>query len=106
VKVLVRRAYPLSVKVESFIGMDEALAPGDTKLQIQGDTLLDLLLALNEKYSATLEAQLVNPHTERVVNYDVFINGRHFENRPHDSSNVKLGGGDEITVSLPEIWGG
>jgi hypothetical protein len=105
-RVLVREAYPLSVTIESFVNMGKALAPGETELEMHGDTLLDLLLTLNEKYSFTLGAQLVDPQTGRVVNYDVFVNGRYFENSPNATSNIKLKGGDEVTISLAAIWGG
>ena len=77
---------------------------GVTEMEIQGDTLLALLLALNEKYSSIM-GKFVNPETERVVNYDVFINRNYYE-CALNGVHVELKEGDDIDVHLPMIGGG
>jgi molybdopterin converting factor small subunit len=103
-RITVRIANPLSIKVESPSNLGGATESGVTEMEISGETLLDLLLALNEKYSSII-GRFVDPETKRVVNHDVFINRNYYECAA-TGVHVVLKEGDEVDVHLPMIGGG
>ena len=95
---------PLSIRVEPLHHIGEAIKSGETKLEIEGDNLLNLLLRLNDKYSSLL-GQLVDCENKKVVNYDVFINKQYYECFP-EGIYTELKEGDEIEIMIPVIGGG
>ena len=103
-KVAVRIANPLSIRVEPFLSTSEVIEPGETELEVQGDTLWDLLIKLNDRYDYIM-ARFIDPQTKTVVNYDVFVNERYYESLPGGIS-TKLKGGDKVEITIPVLGGG
>lgn len=80
---------------------------GNIKLDIQGDTLRDLLVELTNQYKrVNTDFEPIDASTNDVdFDYDVLVNGKNYVSLPYNI-DAHLKQGDEVRVKMTWRWDG
>lgn len=93
-----------SVEPGLYAPWPEARENGFVELDVEGDTLRELLTKISERYSqANVDFQPICPITHDVgFDYDVFVNGKNYVTLAH-GLNTRLRDGDDVKVKSDEM---
>jgi molybdopterin converting factor small subunit len=82
----------------------DAREKGVIELEIEGETLRELLAIISERYSqVNIDFQPLCPITNDVgFDYDIFVNGKNYITLPQ-GLNTKLKDGDDVRVKSDEM---
>ena len=100
----------ITIKVEPSTKTNKVAEPKDNELEIQGDTLRDVLTELVDGYQdkhnlRDILGPFINPQSKAEPAYAILVNGRHYQFLP-EGIDTKLKEGDEVFIISIMFGGG